>query len=118
MRLIVIFLAISSIFLLSSFQAKDANNISTCRKAQPDCVSHFYSPSCENALMQDLLDDFSDDDVSQSDKKRLFSEKSLLYKASLSTENRFIRSVNKSLSGKFFFPARASLSVLISVFRI
>jgi hypothetical protein len=118
MRLVLIFLAISSIFLLSSFQAKDAKNISTSRKAQPDCVSHYYTQAHENSLVQDLLDDCSDDDVSESDKKRLFSEKSLLNKASVTAENLFTRSVNKSLSGQYLFPARASLSVLISVFRI
>ena len=118
MRLVLIFLAISSIFLLSSFQAKDTKNFSTLRKAQPDCVSHYYIPACENSSVQDLLDDYSDDDVNESDKKRLFSEKYFLYKASVTAENHFTGSINKSLSAHFMFPARAPLSVLISVFRI
>jgi len=118
MRLVFIFLAISSIFLLSSFQVKDAKNISTCLKAQPHCVSQFYTPSCENALVQDLLDDCADDDVNESDKKRHFSGKTLPYGASVTTENGCACAVNKSLSGQYLFPARASLSVLISVFRI
>jgi hypothetical protein len=118
MRLVVIFLAISSIFLLSSFQAKDAKNIPTRRKAQPCCVSQLCTPSCENALVQDMLDDCADDEVNESDKKKHFSEKSFPYRASVTTENGCACAVNKSLSGKYLFPARASLSVLISVFRI
>jgi hypothetical protein len=118
MRLIFIFLAISSIFLLSSFQAKDAKNISTYRKVESYCVSHFYTPSCEKALVQDLLDDCADDDVNESDKKRHFSEKTLPYGAAATSENSCTCSVNKSLSSQYLFPARASLSVLISVFRI
>jgi hypothetical protein len=118
MKLILIFLTISAVFFPDSFPGEDADIDSDSVKAYYHYVSPYYQAAGDNTLIYDVLEEYSDDDVNESDRKKLYSDKSLLHKAYYLVESSNSRSVNKPLHTRYLFTARSSLSVFISVLRI
>jgi hypothetical protein len=119
MKKILICLTIAwALCFLNSFHAHDIEPQYGFNITQQDDTSTCYLVGSENIIWDVYLEDISDDDSDDSERKKVSSGTTSHINTSFVRQFFYDDTFKKILSPKFFFSSRASLLVFLCVFRI
>lgn len=119
MKIVLFCLVVSlAIFLPASLPAGEVKTVPCFKITQQKYTFDYYQSGRENIFFYDLLADTSDDDTTDSERKKLSSGKSLFQNSPFHPNHISVSNIKRGLPGGFLVILRSSLSIFISVFRL